>query len=138
MAAGMSDSGPAPGTRVQSVTLAGYHGTPTQGAVTIHTFNREQRWRRALQGLGKWWGVSLLSIFIPIAHFLLVPAFLLYGVWQFVQRIGTSELAGDARGTCPDCGREQVLELAPRWRSPQPVTCRYCHRGLQLSVPIAP
>src|SRR5438445_3878531 len=35
-----------------------------------------------------------------------------------------AELAAGARGTCPDCGAEQQLDLAPRWRAPQPVTCR--------------
>src|SRR5207253_766940 len=80
-------------------------------------------------GLGKWWAVALFSVFIPVAHFVLVPSFLAYGAWQFFQRLGTVELATEARGTCPDCGAEQALELAPRWRAPQPVTCRQCHRA---------
>ncbi|PYO29680.1 MAG: hypothetical protein DMD73_00935 [Gemmatimonadetes bacterium] len=103
--------------------------------MTIREFNREQRMRRAFAGLGKWWGVALISVLVPVAHFVLVPSFLLYGVWQFFQRLGTAELATDARGTCPDCGAEQTLELAPRWRSPQPVTCKQCNRGLRLTVP---
>ena len=122
-------------TRVQPIALNGYHGSPTSGSVTIHTFDREQRLRRAVAGLGKWWGVAVLCVFIPVAHFILVPSFLAYGAWQFFQRAGTVELATDARGTCPDCGAEQALELAPRWRVPQPVTCRHCHRGLRLSLP---
>lgn len=120
-------------TRVQTFTLSGYRGPPTRGVVTIHEFNRAERWRRALTGLGTFWGVALLSVFVPVAHFLLVPSFVIYGLWQFFQRLGTAELASDARGTCPDCGKEQMLELAARWSAPQPVTCRYCHRGLRLS-----
>ena len=115
--------------------LHGYHGEPTAGSVTIHEFTREQRVRRALGALGKWWGVALLSVLIPVAHFVLVPSFAAYGVWQFFQRIGTAQLASEARGTCPDCGTEQSLELAARWRTPQPVTCRHCHRGLRLTLP---
>ena len=122
-------------TRVQPIVLSGYHGSPTSGNVTIHAFDREERLRRAFAGLGKWWGVALLSVFIPVAHFVLVPSFLAYGGWQFFQRLGTAELATEALGTCPDCGAEQALELAPRWRAPQPVTCRQCHRGLRLAVP---
>lgn len=122
-------------TRVQPFVLSGYHGSPTPGSVTIRTFDREQRLRRAFAGLGKWWAVALLSVLIPVAHFVLVPSFLAYGGWQFFQRLGTAELATEARGTCPDCGTEQAFELAPRWRAPQPVTCRQCHRGLRLSVP---
>ena len=122
-------------TRVQPFILSGYYGQPTRGTVTIHEFRREQRARRAFAVLGKWWGVALLCVFIPVAHFVLVPSFLAYGLWEFFQRIGTAELATGARGTCPDCGAEQQLDLAPRWRAPQPVTCRQCHRGLRLSVP---
>jgi hypothetical protein len=125
-------------TRVQSFELIGYHGAPTPGRVTIHEFGREQRWRRALVGLAKWWGVALLAVFIPVAHFLLVPGFLGFGAWQFFQRLGTAELAVDAQGICPDCGAAQQVELAPRWRAPQPVTCRHCHRGLRLVLPAAP
>jgi len=122
-------------TRIQPFLLTGYHGKPTQGKVTIQTFDREQRIRRAVTGLGKWWGVAVVTVFIPVAHFVLVPSFLAYGGWQFFQRLGTTEVATDARGTCPDCGADQVLELAARWRVPQPVTCRQCHRGLRLSLP---
>lgn len=122
-------------TRLQPILLHGYHGDPTPGSVTIHEFTSEERVRRALASLGKWWGVALLSVLIPVAHFVLVPSFAAYGVWQFFQRIGTAQLASDARGTCPDCGTEQPLELAARWRAPQPVTCRHCHRGLRLTLP---
>ena len=126
---------PAPRTRVEPFILTGYNGRPTRGAVTIHEFDRAARMRRALAALGKWWAVALGCVFIPVAHFLLVPAFLAVGVWQFFQRLGTAELAADARGVCPDCGAEQALDLAARWRAPQPVTCRQCHRGLVLASP---
>lgn len=119
-------------TRVQTFILTGYNGQPRPGTVTIHEFQPRERWRRALIALGKWWGIALLSVLIPVAHFILVPSFFLYGLWQFFQRLGTASLAVGARGTCPDCGHEQALEIAPRWRTPQPVTCHHCHRGLQL------
>lgn len=125
------------GTRVQAFILSGYQGAPTRGAATIHVFDRAQRWRRALAGLGTWGGVALLAVFVPVAHFVLVPSFALYGVWEFAQRLGTAELAADARGMCPDCGGEQWLDLAARWYAPQAVTCRYCHRGLRISLPAA-
>lgn len=127
-----TDTAPSSAARVQQVFLKGYSGAPTPGTVSIVAFTREQRLRRALAGLGTWWGAAVLAVFIPVAHFVLVPSFLAYGVWQFFQRLGTVELASEARGTCPDCGADQALDVAPRWRAPQPVTCRHCHRGLQL------
>src|SRR6266516_2965408 len=72
-------------TRIQQFLLKGYHGVPTSGTVTIRHFNRDERVRRALAGLGKWWGVAVVSVLIPVAHFVLVPSFLGYGVWQCFQ-----------------------------------------------------
>ena len=120
-------------TREQPFTLSGYHGTPTQGTATVLSFSRSERLGRAFRGLGKWWGVALLCVLIPVAHFILVPSFALYGLWQFVRRANTAELTTNAWGTCPDCSTEQSLELAPQWRAPQPVTCRHCGRGLRLA-----
>ena len=120
-------------SHVQAFTLTGFSGQPTEGTVMVQEFSRDERVRRALGALGKWWGIALLSVFIPVAHFILVPSFLLYGIWQFAQRLGTASLASGARGVCPDCHTEQTLELAGRWSVPQPVTCRNCHRGLRLS-----
>src|SRR5207302_9945792 len=105
-------------TRVQPFSLSGYHGRPTRGTVTIREFNRQQRTRRALEGLGKWWGVALLPVFIPAAHFVLVPSFVLYGMGQFFQRLGTAELATDAHGACPDSGTDQTR--APAATRPAP------------------
>ena len=90
------------GARTQQVLLRGYHGQPSSGTVTIRQFSRDERVRRAFAGLGKWWGVAVVSVLIPVAHFVLVPSFLAYGAWQFFQRLGTVELVIDARGICPD------------------------------------
>lgn len=122
-------------TRVETFILSGFSGRPTRGTVTIREVTREERWRRAVRGVGTWWGLGLVSVLIPVAHFVLVPACVLYGAWQGVQRLGNSELASGARGTCPDCGQEQEFEVAARWRAPQAVTCRSCGRGLRLSLP---
>ncbi len=115
-------------------TLSGYRSSPTRGTVTVQAFDRRQRIRRSCTALGRWWGVALACVFIPVAHFVLVPSFLAYGLWQFAQRIRTAELARNARGICPDCGTEQQFELAARWPAPQTVTCSRCQRGLRLSV----
>ena len=52
-------------SHVQAFTLSGYSGSPTQGTVTVREFSRDERVRRALGGLGKWWGIALASAFIP-------------------------------------------------------------------------
>src|SRR2546430_6750955 len=128
---------PSSNTRVQAFLLSGYHGEPARGSVTIHAFDREQRVRRAVAGLGKWWGVGVLTILIPVAHFVLVPSFFAYGLWQFFQRLGTVELPTDPRGTCPDCGAAQTLHLAPRWRRAHPRTAPAGPPGPWAGAPVS-
>jgi len=115
-----------------ALTLSGYHGTPTPATLLVASFDRSQRLRRAVKGLAGFWGAMVVSVFIPIAHFVLVPSFLCIGVWQFLRRLKTGALVRGAHGRCPDCGAEQDFELGSRG-FPQSVTCGSCHRGLTLA-----
>jgi len=114
--------------------VSGYHGRPTPASLVVVHFDRRQRARRAAGGLAGFWGAMVVSVFIPIAHFVLVPSFFGMGIWQFVRRLRRAELVRGAHGTCPDCGAEQDFELAGGLRFPQAVQCRTCHRGLTLAT----
>jgi hypothetical protein len=128
----MSAADPA---RQERFSLSGFSGKITEGACVVVSFDPGARRRRAWAGLGYAWGVAALCVFIPVAHFLLVPSFLLFGIYQFFDRLRTAELTRDARGTCPDCGTEQAFELGRRRHTPVQVTCVQCHRGLTVNFP---
>jgi hypothetical protein len=88
--------------------------------------------KRALKGLGTFWAAALGSVFIPVAHFLLVPSFGLYGIYTFFQRVRADQIAVKVEGTCPDCGRAQKFDTGGRWSVPRTVACRYCQRSLRI------
>lgn len=113
--------------------LTGYSGRRTAARVSLVTYDRRQRLGRAFRGLGTWWAAALGSVFIPVAHFLLVPSFLLYGALTFTQRLGAAVVAVAGEGTCPDCGSEQALDVRGRWRAPRDISCRHCQRNLTLA-----
>jgi hypothetical protein len=119
------------------LTLTGYHGAPTPATLLVDTFDRSARLRRAFKGLGGFWGAMVVSVFLPVAHFVLVPSFFVVGIWQFVRRLKTVERLRGAHGRCPDCGAEQDFELSSS-RFPQSVTCGGCHRGLTLAASEGP
>jgi hypothetical protein len=121
--------------RDQAFELHGFASGVGTGSARIVCYDRPARWRRAFAALARWWAIALLCVVIPVAHFVLVPSFCLFGVYTFVQRFATTERATVAHGRCPDCGTEQPLELAARWHVPQAVTCRHCRRGLTLTLP---
>ncbi|PYO72323.1 MAG: hypothetical protein DMD64_11515 [Gemmatimonadetes bacterium] len=120
-------------TETRHFQLTGYSPTPSTATVTIRSFDKPERIRRALKGLATFWGAAIGSVFIPVAHFLLVPSFALYGAYTFFERLGAERVVVGAEGTCPDCGKPQKLEAGGRWRVPRNVACRYCQRSLRIS-----
>jgi hypothetical protein len=120
-------------TETVSCRLSGYSAAETTATVTIQSFDKNERVRRALKGLATFWAAAIGSVFIPVAHFLLVPGFALYGAYTFFERMGAREVVMAAEGVCPDCGKPQRLEISGRWHVPRRVACRYCQRALQIS-----
>lgn len=131
----MSETSPAGGPSASlPLRVSGYHGTPTPATLLVVTFDGPQRTRRAVKGLAGFWGAMVVSVFIPVAHFVLVPSFFGIGIWQFVRRLHRHELVRGAHAACPDCGVEQDFELGGGLRFPQGVQCRSCHRGLTIAA----
>ena len=120
-------------TETRTYQLTGYSSEPSTATATIRSFEKPERMRRALKGLGTFWAAAIGSVFIPVAHFLLVPSFALYGAYTFFERLGAQQIAVVVEGTCPDCGKPQRLETGGRWHVPRNVACRYCQRALKIS-----
>ena len=114
--------------------MSGYHGAPTPATLLVVHFDRSQRMRRAAKGLAGFWGAMMVSVFIPVAHFVLVPSLFGIGIWQFLRRLRRRDLVRGAHAVCPDCGVEQDFELAVGRRFPQGVRCRSCRRGLTIAT----
>jgi hypothetical protein len=117
---------------VRTYTVTGYSGERTLATVTVESFDRPKRLRRALKGLATWWAAALAGVFIPVAHFLIVPSLALFGVYTFLERLGAAEVATAGRGVCPDCGKEQTLDVQGPWRVPRRTSCRHCQRSLTV------
>ena len=116
--------------RSESFLLVGYRNTPTMGRATVTRLDGPKRTQRALTGLAVCWGLAVISIFIPVAHFLLVPGFALLGIWLFVRRMRTGEIVTNMRAPCPDCGAQQTFETGSGWKLPKRVACSRCSRTL--------
>ena len=65
--------------------------------------NAQERMIRALKMGGLCWGFALVSILIPLAHFVLVPSFLIAGpiVGMYFYRLESMVIGGS--GNCPAC-----------------------------------
>ena len=117
--------------KTQSLAIRGYGDGVAEGTAEVIVYDRVARWVRAFQGLGLAWAVAAITVFIPLAHFLLVPGFGLFGIVVFVKRIRAPAVATVVKGTCPDCSLEQSFDLGGPWRLPRTLNCTGCRRALE-------
>jgi hypothetical protein len=107
-------------------------GASCVGMLRIRKFSDKERWQRALAMLGIMWGLAVVAVFIPIAHFVLVPGFLVAGPVTAVLRYRAGELVEGATGECPTCGQPMTLPLDPAARLPLWTYCTAANDPVRL------
>jgi len=93
----------------------------SQGVMRVLRYRAAERRMRALGLLFGLWLAAAISIFIPVAHFFLVPGLFVAGIVMAWRAYRREEEGIDVRGKCPNCEDEIVLALEkeralPLWR----------------------
>ncbi len=112
-----------------------YFGYPETAAdVAYVRHDPTARTARASKALLLCWGLALLSILVPIAHFVLVPGFALMGIALFVKRMGEAATITGVEGVCPKCGEPRTFQGGGRLKPNVKVQCPVCRNELDLAV----
>src|SRR5262245_20952972 len=115
-------------------TLSAFGSSPAPAIATVLYQNAGRRLSRTAAGLGFCWGVALVSVFIPVAHFILVPTFVLAGIGVAIVRAREDRRLLKVRGACPRCGAEQDFKVGGRFASTRSLDCPKCHNHLVLTA----
>src|SRR4051794_26708744 len=114
-----------------AVAVQSDSGKTSRGEVRLKTWDRKEGTRRALRFWLYCWILSLLSVALPVLHFLLVPGFFIagpFGAW-IVSTQGSSILGGET--TCPDCGTFLPISAGPdTW--PLRDLCAGCQNRMKI------
>jgi hypothetical protein len=119
-----------------ALTAFGFASRP--GTAVVIEQSTAERVGRAFMGLGMFWGLALLGLFIPVAHFILVPTFLTAGIVLAVKRSREERRLTLIRGTCPRCGKAQTFKAGGRFVEGRSLDCPACHGTLTLATPERP
>ena len=114
------------------LTAFGHPSQPAQAVILEQAPG--QRFARTLAGLGMFWGLALASVFIPVAHFVLVPTFVVAGIVLAVKRAREDRRLLLVRGACPRCGAVQELRPGGRCVDGRSFDCPKCHGNLTLAT----
>src|SRR3990172_5677542 len=95
------------------------------GMLHVIVYSRRDRLLRAAKVLALYWVLAAVTVFIPIAHFVLVPGFFLAGPLLAYLRYKVTARNERAAGRCPVCGNDITLPLEPAEQLP---LWKYCPR----------
>ena len=114
-----------------SVRIKTIGRTHTIGEVHIQHLTNDKRLFRALQFWIVSWGIAAVSIFIPLAHFVLVPGFLIVGIiTPFYIYSAENKVLGGV-GTCPACGSPlSIHKSTGKW--PLKEICQQCRVDITI------
>ncbi len=103
------------------------------GVLNITLFTPNDRTIRALKTLGLFWVLSLASVPIIIAHWVLVPGFFIAGPIMALRRYRMTQSSDNAEGTCPACSAEIRVDLEPTDVLPKWTYCPKCNAPIHLA-----
>lgn len=100
-------------------------GVTTHGFAIRRDLSKQERFSRAAKMFGIFFGVALLTVFVPVLHFVLPPLFLIVGmVFFWTTYLETGEVL-EGEYTCPNCKHKMILpKEAEDW--PKEQRCGGC------------
>lgn len=106
----------------------------TSGVARVRERDPGERTGRALKGGGVLLGLAVLSVFIPIAHFVLVPGFLIGAVVFALKRLGEKASIVGLSGTCPRCNEPRTFDAKGAFRPETKTTCPVCSFAMDVEA----
>ena len=124
---------PHPAGTAVPASLSVFGAEPTEATATVLEQGPGRRAGRALAGLGMFWGAAAAAVFIPVAHWFLVPGLLLCGIAVAALRLREQRRLLGLRGTCPRCRAEADFPASGRFGGERDGVCPRCHARLRLA-----
>ncbi len=116
----------------RSIRIVNSEGKETSGSLRLRVYGPRERMKRAMKALGICWGLAVVTVFIPIAHFVLVPGFFIAGPVTAFLRYRVTETMDSVTGHCPTCGEEVTIPLEASDQLPKWTYCPVNNDPVQL------
>ena len=97
-----------------------------EAVVRVRHWRPAERVARTLAGWLGCWLLAAITLFIPVAHIIAVPAFFIGGIVLLARRSREGRTFVEGRGSCPACGAEQTFRLRGRFALPKETACPTC------------
>ncbi len=121
-----------PGGKTESIAIKSDDKGACAGVLESTVYSAGERTGRALKVLLVAWLLAAVAVFIPIAHFFLVPIFVIAGPVMALSRYRAEVVPEKVTGSCPACGESITIDLDPADKLPKWSYCPNCNKSLHL------
>lgn len=118
-----------------SISLSG--APPTKGRATVLDRSPPSRFLRAALSMLALWATAAACIFIPVGHFVLVPAFAMAGVVLAIFRLREGSSLMGTVGMCPRCLVQRNFPPSGRYHEGGTIHCDGCGSLLEVKASAA-
>ena len=122
-----------PSSEVSEVQFVDGDGKTADARLHTTVYDSGDRIRRALGRLTLLWAIAGVSLFIPLAHFVLVPGFLIAGPVVAMMVYRSEQARERTDGRCPVCEEEISIKMEARDEIPKWTYCPACNVALQIT-----
>jgi len=117
----------------QSINIENNDNGTTKGTLYFTAYDSRDRIKRATISWLGCWGLAGITLFIPIAHFFLVPAFFIAGPIIGISKYKQIDAKEKVVGLCPQHKAETSIHLEATDKLPKWTYCPECNASLQLT-----
>ncbi len=119
--------------QTRPIIISNSEGGQTTGTLHYVAYTQKELMGRAWKALGLFWGLAIITVFIPLAHFFLVPGFLIAGPVVAYSRYRAKDVMESASGQCPTCHEESIILLEASDQLPKWTYCSANNDPVQLA-----
>ena len=106
--------------------------TSTNATLYSTHYSQGECVKRALTRFGICWAAAGVTLFIPLAHFILVPGFLIAGPVVGYLTYKADKIPERADGPCPNCKKDISIKMETKDRIPKWTYCPDCNASLHI------
>lgn len=121
-----------PEPKEQSIQFRSNQGEYHDAVLHSTLYEQSEALKRALKMAGLFLAAAAVTVFIPLAHFVLVPSFLIAAIVVPIGIYKIRQASEYAEGTCPSCSEIIKIKLDAKDRLPLWRYCPQCDNSVQL------
>lgn len=107
----------------------------THATITKVEWDRPERMKNALRTFGMMFAFTFASVFIPILHFILVPALFIASFVLAMNKFGEKVRSEGGTGECPKCYKTFKVQPS-QWGTRITNSCDSCPEELEMILPL--